>query len=49
MKFTIDNEYPPKHQLTSEEKSFLQKLVGHKLMLDKSLFFQIEDLHRHTK
>lgn len=48
MKFTIDNEYPPKHQLTSEEKSFLQKLAGYKLMLDKSLCFQINDLQRHT-
>lgn len=48
MKFTIDNEYPPKHQLTSEEKFFLQKLAGYKLMLDKSLCFQINDLQRHT-
>lgn len=48
MKFIIDNEYPPKHQLTSEEKSFLQKLAGCKLMLDKSLCFQINDLQRHT-
>ena len=49
MKFTIDNEYPPKHQLTSEEKSFLQKLAGYKLMLDKSLCFQINDLQQHTR
>lgn len=48
MKFIIDKEYPPKHQLTSEEKSFLQKLAGYKLMLDKSLCFQINDLQRHT-
>lgn len=48
MKFTIDNEFPPQHQLTSEEKSFLQKLAGYKLMLDKSLCFQINDLQRHT-
>ena len=48
MKFTIDSEFPPQHQLTSEEKSFLQKLAGYKLMLDKSLCFQINDLQRHT-
>ena len=48
MKFIIDKDYPPKHQLTSEGKFFLQKLAGCKLMLDKSLCFQINDLQRHT-
>ena len=48
MKFIIDKDYPPKHQLTSEEKFFLQKLAGCKLMLDKSLCFQINDLERYT-
>lgn len=49
MKFIFDPQYPPKHQLTSEEKSFLQKLAGYKLMLDKSLCFQINDLQQHTR
>lgn len=49
MKFIFDPNYPPKHQLTSEEKSFLQKLAGYKLMLDKSLCFQINDLQQHTR
>lgn len=48
MKFIIDKDCPPKHQLTSEGKFFLQKLAGCKLMLDKSLCFQINDLQRHT-
>lgn len=49
MKILFDPNYPPKHQLTSEEKSFLQKLAGYKLMLDKSLCFQINDLQQHTR
>ena len=48
MKFIIDKDYPPKHQLTSEGKFFLQKLAGCKLIIDKSLCFQINDLQRHT-
>ena len=37
MKFIIDKDYPPKHQLTSEGKFFLQKLAGCKLMIDNPL------------
>lgn len=48
MKFTIDTDYPPRHSLTAEEINFLQKLAAHKLPLDKSLVFQINDLQRHT-
>lgn len=49
MKFTIDEKYPPKHTLTSKEEAFLQGLAEYVLFLDKSLFFQINDLQRHTK
>lgn len=49
MKYTIDEKYPPKHTLTSAEMNFLQKLASYKLLLDKSLFFQINDLQQHTK
>lgn len=49
MKFILDPNHPPKHSLTSEERTFLQKLASHKLQLDKSLVFQINDLQRHTE
>lgn len=48
-RYSIDDENPPKHTLTPEEEAFLQGLARYKLFLDKSLFFQIEDLQRHTK
>ena len=49
MHFTLDEKYPPKHKLTPREESFLQWLAEYVLFLDKSLFFQINDLQRHTK
>ena len=48
-RYSIDSDNPPKHTLTPEEKAFLQGLAKYKLFLDKSLFFQIEDLQRHTE
>lgn len=48
-RYSIDSANPPKHTLTPEEKAFLQGLAKYKLFLDKSLFFQIEDLQRHTE
>lgn len=49
MKYTIDKEFPPKHTLTPDEEAFLSALARYTLFLDKSLFFQIEDLRRHTE
>lgn len=48
-RYEIDNENPPEHTLTPKEEAFLQGLARHMLFLDKSLFFQIKDLQRHTK
>lgn len=48
-RYSIDDENPPKHTLTPDEEAFLQGLARYKLFLDKSLFFQIEDLQRHTE
>lgn len=48
-RYEIDPDNPPKHTLTSKEVTFMQGLARHMLFLDKSLFFQIEDLQRHTK
>lgn len=48
-RYDIDNDNPPKHTLTQDEEAFLQGLAKYKLFLDNSLFFQIEDLQRHTK
>lgn len=48
-RYDIDNDNPPEHKLTPDEEAFLQGLARHKLYLDKSLYFQIEDLQRHTK
>lgn len=48
-RYSIDTDNPPKHTLTPEEEAFLQGLARYKLFLDKSLFFQIEDLQRHTE
>lgn len=48
-RYDIDNDNPPEHKLTPDEEAFLQGLARHKLYLDKSLFFQIEDLQQHTK
>ena len=48
-RYSIDENFPPEHTLTQDEEAFLQGLAKYKLFLDKSLFFQIEDLQRHTK
>lgn len=48
-RYSIDENFPPEHTLTQDEKAFLQGLARHKLYLDKSLYFQIEDLQRHTE
>ena len=48
-RYSIDENFPPEHTLTPEEEAFLQGLAKYKLFLDKSLFFQIEDLQRHTE
>lgn len=48
-RYSIDENFPPEHTLTQDEKAFLQGLAKYKLFLDKSLFFQIEDLQRHTE
>ena len=49
MQYTLDEKHPPKHTLTPSEEAFLQGLAEYVLFLDKSLFFQINDLQRHTK
>ena len=49
MKYTIDKEFPPKHTLTPDEEAFLSALARYTLFLDKSLFFQIDNLQRHTE
>lgn len=48
-RYSIDENFPPEHVLTPDEESFLQELAKYKLFIDKSLFFQIEDLQRHTE
>lgn len=49
MKYTIDKEFPPKHTLTPDEEAFLSALAKYTLFLDKSLYFQIDNLQRHTE
>ncbi len=48
-RYSIDKNFPPEHTLTQDEEDFLQGLARYKIFLDKSLFFQIEDLQRHTE
>lgn len=48
MKYSLDGKFKPR-DLTPEEKTFLNALVGYTMRLDKSLFFQISDLQRHTR
>lgn len=48
LRYSLDEEYTPR-DLTREEKTFLNALAGYMMTLDKSLFFQIADLQRHTK
>ena len=48
LKYRRDEKFTPR-DLTSEEKAFLNALAGYTMYFDKSLFFQIADLQRHTK
>ena len=48
-RYSIDSDNPPQHKLTPDEESFLRALARYTLFLDKSLFFQIENLQQHTK
>lgn len=48
MEYSLDEKFKPR-DLTPEEKTFLNALVGYTMRLDKSLFFQISDLQRHTR
>lgn len=48
LKYSIDKVHPIR-DLTPHEKVFLQGLAEYKLFLDKSLFFQIDDLQKHTE
>lgn len=47
MKYSKDKETT--RDLTPYEEVFLQGLAEYKLFLDKSLFFQIDDLQKHTE
>ena len=48
MEYSLDEKFTPR-DLTPEEKTFLNALVTYTMPLEKSLFFQIADLQRHTK
>ncbi len=48
IKYSIDKVHPTR-DLTPHEVVFLQGLAEYKLFLDKSLFFQIDDLQKHTE
>lgn len=48
-RYDIDHDNPPEHTLTQKEEAFMRDLARHMLFFDKSLFFQIEDLQRHTR
>ena len=48
LEYSLDEKFTP-CDLTREEKTFLNAIVGYIMPLDKSLFFQIKDLQRHTK
>ena len=48
MKYYIDNKCPTRG-MTKQEDIFLSALARYTLFLEKSLFFQIKDLQRHTK
>ena len=47
-RWSIDEKYKTR-DLTDDEVSFLTALARYTLILDKSLFFQIENLQRHTE
>lgn len=48
LKYSFNENFKPR-DLTSGEKTFLNALAGYTMPLDKSLFFQVADLQRHTK
>lgn len=48
-RYEIDEKCPPKYELEPEAVVFLRGLAEHRLFLDKSLSFQINDLQRHTR
>ena len=48
-RYNIDEKCPPKNELEPEAVVFLRGLAEHRLFLDKSLSFQINDLQRHTR
>jgi hypothetical protein len=48
-RYSIDEKRPPSYELEPETEAFLRELAEHRLFLDKSLSFQINDLQRHTK
>ena len=43
-RYNIDEKCPPKNELEPEAVVFLRGLAEHRLFLDKSLSFQINDL-----
>lgn len=47
--YDIDEKCPPKYELEPDAEAFLRGLAEHRLFLDKSLSFQINDLQRHTR
>ncbi len=48
-RYSIDEECPPKNELEPDAVDFLRGLAEHRLFLDKSLSFKINDLQRHTR
>lgn len=48
-RYSIDEKCPPKNELEPDAVDFLRGLAEHRLFLDKSLSFQINDLQRHTR
>lgn len=48
-KYDIDEKCPPKYELEPETEAFLRGLAEHRLFLDKSLSFQVNELQRHTR
>ena len=48
IKYGIDTEHPTR-DLTEEERAFLTGLSSYTMFLDRSLFFQVKDLMRHTE
>ena len=49
MKLKYSKDKETTRDLTPHEEVFLQGLAEYRLFLDKSLFFQIDDLQKHTE